>query len=122
MAAYSHGATLGVGTQVVQIASKANGESKWEHGVVSHMNRSGVVWARIKARAVRAHRMSIPEAAGTVNPSKILKGERKVFDNLASILAPEDTPHPSGIRPCHLVKQRDERAILENLFDGLMLT
>ena len=65
------------------------------------------------ARAVRAHRMSIPEAAGTVNPSRILKGERKkVFDDLVNVLAPEDTPHPLGIRPCHLVQ--DERAVFKN--------
>ena len=67
-------------------------------------------------------RISLPTKAGTIRPSEVLCGERrKVFEDLAKLVAPSAPPPPSGIRACHLLTPQHERAVLAELFAADMI-
>ena len=44
-----------------------------------------------------------------------------MFENLKRVVAPEEHPPPSGVRPCHLVTKARERAVLKELFQAGMI-
>ena len=69
---------------------------------------------------VDPNRMSLPEQAGLVDPSTILRGhERATFLDLHNQI-PKTGIQESHIKPCHMVDSQDEKAVYTNLLKANM--